>query len=109
MPKNRKSLTLIHMDNASVHTARANEKKLDVSRFKSTPQPPYSPDIAPSGFFPGWPKTQLERREYNGEDELYEAMDEILSVLSIEMIETVSVDWMNGLECSIDGTCDYIS
>jgi hypothetical protein len=42
--------------------------------------------------FFGWLKTQFERREYNGEDELYEAVDEILTSLSIEMIETVFVD-----------------
>jgi hypothetical protein len=36
-----------------------------------------------------WLKTQPERREYNGEDQLYEVMDEILTGLSIEMIETV--------------------
>jgi hypothetical protein len=44
-----KSLTLIHMDNARVHTA--TQEKLDVSRSKRTPQPPYTPDIAPSDFF----------------------------------------------------------
>jgi hypothetical protein len=72
---------------------------LDVSRFKRTPQPPYYPDIAPSGFFPfGLLKTQLERRERNREDELYEAVDEILTGISIEMIETVFVDWMNRLQ-----------
>jgi hypothetical protein len=44
-------LTLIHMDNARVHTARATQEKLDVSRFKRTPQPPHHPDIALSDFF----------------------------------------------------------
>jgi transposase len=58
------------MGNARVH--KATQEKLDVSRFRRTPQPPYSPDIAPSDFFFGWLKTQLELREYNGEDELYE-------------------------------------
>jgi hypothetical protein len=38
-------------------------------------------------FLFGWLKTQLEPREYNGEDELYEIVDEILIGLSIEMIE----------------------
>jgi hypothetical protein len=33
----------------------------------------------------------------NGEDELYEVVDEILTGLSIEMIETVFVDWVNQL------------
>jgi hypothetical protein len=46
-----KPLTLIHMDNARVHAARATQEKLDVSRFKRTPQSSYSRDIAPSDFF----------------------------------------------------------
>jgi histone-lysine N-methyltransferase SETMAR len=49
--KTRKPLTFIHMDNARVHMARETQGKLDASRFKCTPQPPYSPDIAPSDFF----------------------------------------------------------
>jgi hypothetical protein len=60
-------------------------------------------------FLFGWLKTQLERREYNGEDELYKIMDEIMTGLSIEMIETVFVDWMNRLQRLIDGHGDYVS
>jgi hypothetical protein len=47
----RRPLTLIQMDNASVHTTRTTQEKLDFSRFKRTPQPPDSQDIAPSDFF----------------------------------------------------------
>jgi erythromycin esterase-like protein len=43
--------------------------------------------------FFSWLKTQLERRKYKGDNELYELVDEILTGLSIEMIETVFVDW----------------
>jgi hypothetical protein len=50
-----------------------------------------------------------DRREYNGENELYEGVDEILTGLSIEMIETVFVDWMNRLEDMIDGNGEYVS
>jgi hypothetical protein len=57
----------------------------------------------------GWLKTQLEGREYNGEDELHEAVDEILTSLSIEMIETVFTEWMNRLQRLIDGNGDYLS
>jgi hypothetical protein len=41
------------MDNAKIHIARATQAKMDVSRFKHRPQPPYSADvdIAPSDFF----------------------------------------------------------
>jgi hypothetical protein len=48
--KTRKPLTLIHVDNGPVHMARATQEKLDVSRFKRSPQP-YSSDIAPSDSF----------------------------------------------------------
>jgi hypothetical protein len=83
---------------------------LDISRFKCMPQPPYSPNIAPSDFsLSGWLKTQLEWREYNGEDELYEVVDEILTSLWIKMIETVFVDWMNRLQRLIDADGDYVS
>jgi hypothetical protein len=84
------------MYNARIHTARETQGKLDISRFKRTPQPPHHSDIAPSdSFLFGWLKSQLERREYNGKDELYESyevVDEVLTGLSIEMIETVFVD-----------------
>jgi hypothetical protein len=58
-------------------------------------------------FLLGWLKTQLQRREYNREDELYKVMDEILTGLSIEIIETVFVHWMNRPERLIDGNGDY--
>jgi histone-lysine N-methyltransferase SETMAR len=51
VPKNSQTLTLIHMDNARIHMTRATQEKLDVSRSKRTPQPPYSPNIASSDFF----------------------------------------------------------
>jgi hypothetical protein len=85
----------------------AIQEKLDVSRFKRTPQPPYYPDIAPSGFFPfGLLKTQPEWREYNEENELYKAVDEILTGFSIEM---VFIDWMNRLQHLINENYDYVS
>jgi histone-lysine N-methyltransferase SETMAR len=99
-----------YMDNIRVRTARATQEKLDVSRFKRTPLPPYSPDIAPSDFFLfGWLKTQLEQTEYNGENELYEVVNDILTGFSIKIIETVFVDWMNRLRRLIDGNGDYVS
>jgi hypothetical protein len=66
-------------------------------------------DCIVRSFLFGWLKTQLERMEYNGENELYEAVYEILTGHSIEMIETVFVDWMNRLQCLIDGSGDNVS
>jgi hypothetical protein len=62
-----------------------------------------------STFLFGWLKTQLKWREYSEEDELYEILDEILTGVSIELIETIFVDWMNRLQQLIDGNGDYVS
>jgi hypothetical protein len=96
------------MDNARVHTARATQEKLDVFRFKRHSHP--IPRILhhPALLF-GWLKTQLERRGYNEEDELSEVGDEILTGLSIEMIEPVFFDWMNRLQRLIDGNGGHVS
>jgi hypothetical protein len=59
--------------------------------------------------FFGWLKAQLERREYNGGDELYKVVDEMLTGLSIKTIETVFVDWMNRFQRLIDGNGDDVS
>jgi hypothetical protein len=60
-------------------------------------------------FLFSWLKRQLERREYNGENKLFEVPDEILTGLSVQMIETVFVDWMNRLQRLPDGNGDYVS
>jgi hypothetical protein len=46
---------LVHMDNVKVHTAKVVSSGMPDLRLKGTPQPLYSPDICPSGFFLfGW-------------------------------------------------------
>jgi hypothetical protein len=97
------------MDNARTHTAKAIQEKLDVSRFNASRSHRIDRILHCPTFLFGWLKTQLERREYNGEDELYEVVDEILTGVSIEVIETVFVDWMNQLQRLIDGNVDYFS
>jgi hypothetical protein len=60
-------------------------------------------------FLFGWLKTQLERREYNGDDESYEIVDKILTGPSIEIIKMVFVDCMNRLRSLIDANDHYVS
>jgi hypothetical protein len=90
------------MDDARVHTARATEEKLDVFDSNARRSNRIARILHHSTFSFRWAEIQLERREYNGEDETYEIVDEILTVLSIEMIETVFLDWMNRLQRLID-------
>jgi hypothetical protein len=40
---------------------------------------------------------------------MYEVVEEILTDLSIEIVETVFVDWMNRLQGLTDGNGDYVS
>jgi hypothetical protein len=54
-------------------------------------------------------KRDRSQRRFKAHPELYEVVDEILTDLSIEMIETVFVDWMNRFQRAIDGNGDYIS
>jgi hypothetical protein len=54
------------MDNVRIHTGRETQEKLDVSRFKRTPQ--HTPDIALSDFFLfGWLNPSLTGENVMGE------------------------------------------
>jgi histone-lysine N-methyltransferase SETMAR len=46
---NRKKV-LFHQDNAPVHSCTVAAKKIEELGFELVPQPPYSPDLAPSDF-----------------------------------------------------------
>jgi hypothetical protein len=46
--------------------------------LKSTPQPPYSPYICPSGFFFfGWLKLKQQQQQLTDPNRLFKAVDEI--------------------------------
>jgi hypothetical protein len=44
-----------------------------------------------------------------GKMNISEVLDDILTGRSIAMIKTVFVDWMNRLQCVIDGNSDDVS
>jgi hypothetical protein len=54
-----KPWTLMHMDNANVHTAKVVLGLMPDLRLKRTPEPLYSPDICPSDFL-GWLKGKVQ-------------------------------------------------
>jgi histone-lysine N-methyltransferase SETMAR len=57
-------------DNAPAHQALATQKKLDYLGFQFLYHPPYSPHLAPSGYylFPGL-KKQLKGRHFSSDAE----------------------------------------
>jgi hypothetical protein len=55
----------VHWDNASSHGAGLITEALKDSRITLIPQPPYSPDLAPSDFFLfGYLKSQLRSKKF---------------------------------------------
>jgi len=106
----QKPFTLLHMDNARPHTAVLIFERLRSLRLRRAPQPPYSPDLAPSDFFLfGWLKGKLAKRKYRTEDELFEAVDEILGTLTVEKIQEVFQNWIERLDQVIATNGDYVS
>jgi hypothetical protein len=108
----REPMTLIHMDNVNVHTARPPKRNWIFPDSNARGSHRIARILHHLTFLFGWLATQLGRGEYNGEDELcalYELVDEILTYLSIKMIETVFINWMNRLQRLIDGNGHYAS
>jgi len=63
-------------DNAPSHQALATQKKLAYLGFQCLDHPPYSPDLAPSGYhlFPGL-KKQLKGRHFSSYAEVIAAVE----------------------------------
>jgi transposase len=49
--RNIQAAKFIHMDNCSIHTNRATEDYMKQNNMMRPRHPPYSPDLAPSGFY----------------------------------------------------------
>jgi hypothetical protein len=75
---------IIHVDNCSVHTSVATEQFMSDHRMTCMPQPPYSPDLAPSDFdLFGTVKNRLEQIQASDADDFFEQLEEILSSISV--------------------------
>jgi hypothetical protein len=97
------------MGNAKVYTAKVVSSVMPCLRLKSTPQPPYSPDICPSDFFLfGWLKGKLQLKQFPDVDQLFEGIDEIFSSLSADMIKGVFRNWIHRLVKGIASDSDYV-
>jgi hypothetical protein len=77
-------------------------------RLKRTPQPPYGPDIYLSDFFLfGWFKGKLQQ-QFTDPGQLFEAVDEIFSALSIDMTEDVFRNWTHPLGEIVVSDGEYV-
>lgn len=77
--------------------------------MKRAPQPPYSPDIAPSDFFLfGYIKSKLNGKHFDSVESLIEEVQEILSEISKETLKKVFEDWERRLNEVINRNGEFI-
>ena len=82
---------------------------LDQNEIKRAPQPPYSPDIAPSDFFLfGYMKEKLKGCIFNSKEELLEAIYSILETISEQKLKEVFLEWERRLQQIIASKGNYI-
>jgi histone-lysine N-methyltransferase SETMAR len=87
----------VHMDNCSIHTSGATEDYIKQNNMMRLRHPPYSPDLALSGFylFPGVKKTEKSsdgRRSY-----LFHRLPELLKEIPIKELHKAIGAWINRL------------
>jgi transposase len=99
---------ILHFDNAACHKARLISDRIERAKLRVMPQPPYSPDLAPSDFFLfGYLKRRLRGKCCKtAEDLVREAkkiMDNIPKTTRLRVFRT----WMWRLETVIANEVDY--
>ena len=100
---------ILHFDNATPHISKKIMEYLDQNEIKRAPQPPYSPDIAPSDFFLfGYMKEKLKGRRFNSKEELLEAIHSILGAISEQKLKEVFLEWERRFQQVIASTDNYI-
>jgi transposase len=100
---------VVHLDNCSIHTSRVSTKWLEEHDMRRMPQPPYSPDLAPSDFylFPTV-KERLERIQLADEDQFFESLQEILNGLGHEELNAVFRALVRRVQEISEGNGDYV-
>jgi hypothetical protein len=74
------------------------------------PQPPYSPDLAPSDFYLfGTVKNRLEQIQASDADDFFEQLQEILSSISVEELERVFAAWIDRVRQVSEGNGEYLT
>ena len=100
---------ILHFDNARPHIANKVKNYFDENGFERAPQPPYSPDIAPSDFFLfGYIKNKLKGRKFNSVDQLLDKVKSILKGIKKKTLEKAFLDWEARLREVIRTNGEYV-
>ena len=99
----------VHFDNASSHKSVITKNTLKQYPFNIIPHPPYSPDISPLDFGVFCTiKNKMPYEELGTDEELKNAITEILNGLGPQYIKSVYSNWEERLQKVIDTDGDYI-
>jgi len=105
-PSRTGSGILLHLDNASAHRIPDTFGQMRLTRLE---HPPYSPDLAPSDFFLfGYLKAYLEGMIFESFEEMFQAVQDFLYKIPIEMLGRVYSEWITRLEKCIESGGEYI-
>ena len=100
---------ILHFDNTRPHVSKKVVEYMESHGMDRAPQPPYSPDIAPSDFYLfGYIKGLLAGRTFQSADELLSAVTEILNEISEKTLLRVFKEWEERLNQIIILNGDYI-
>jgi hypothetical protein len=92
----------VHANNARPHTPKVTRAFCDANFLRITPHtpcPPYSPNSAPFHFFLfGHLKNRLQGQQFGSADEYLSEVREILDEISVDAVEAVFREWINGLD-----------
>jgi hypothetical protein len=100
---------VVHVDNCSLHTGRVSRKWPNQHNIVHMPQPPYSPDLAPSHFYSFLTVIEkLQNIALRDEDQLFECLIEIAAGLDQTELNRVFHAWKERVRQVREGTGDYI-
>jgi hypothetical protein len=101
---------MVHVDNASPHTAQMTRNFFMHNGFRKLAHPPSSADIAPSDFYLfGKVKNELIGKSNHDEHELFLEVTELLSAIPTTELRDVFRNWIRPLEQVIDTNGEYVS
>ena len=99
----------LHMDNSRVHRSKKVKTFMQDKSLHNAPQPPYSPDLAPSDFYLfGYLKYKLKERQFSSVEELKQWIIDEFSQIEYGTLEKVFHEWVKRLQTVISTGGEYI-
>ena len=100
----------LHWGNARLHKSRETTGALQRAGLEIVPQPPYSLDLAPSGFFLfGYLKGRLRGKRSRDGDELLSCLRQEMEMIDQTILAHTFSEWERRLENVIESNGEYIT